>query len=279
MPARRCSSPRTKCRLPNETGEAVGVLFRPHPANAEQWRALDVASTENVAVWPPIGTDPNATDFQRDFFDSLYHSAAVVGINTSAQIAHAQEGTLHFQHLVDPGEGFVAQATTLAEHAGQLHLAIRDGSSAAARNRRFVETFLRPHGATVAAEPVFVETVNRLAAMPRPPAARERAIERLARAPIGVLTVVAHALAEDRPLWVYALRPVITTTVWTVSVPFRLSAGWHGTGYRRVKRAMRSIRRAWYESSRSVARGVRRARKPIMAIVRGAARRVAGRNA
>ena len=114
----------------------AGVLLRPHPANARQWRALD-PDLPDTALWPPIGSDPSAPDFRDDYFDSIYHSAAVVGINTSAQIeaailrrpvltvrarefAHAQAGTLHFQHLVDPGSGFVQVASTLQEHVEQL---------------------------------------------------------------------------------------------------------------------------------------------------------------
>ncbi|HEY6359551.1 MAG TPA: hypothetical protein VIX63_00535, partial [Vicinamibacterales bacterium] len=120
---------------------SAGVLVRPHPANSRQWRAFDAPAFANVALWPPIGTDFNDPHFRQDFFDSFYHSAAVVGINTSAlleagivgrpvftitaaEFAHAQEGTLHFRHLVNPDGGLVRSAASLDAHILQLEAAL-----------------------------------------------------------------------------------------------------------------------------------------------------------
>jgi hypothetical protein len=272
-----------------------GVLIRPHPANAEQWRAFD-PSPDNVALWPRIGTTPNDPDFRRDFFDSLYHCAAVVGINTSAQIeaaivgrpvltihspefAHAQAGTLHFQHLVGGAFGFVQEAHSLAEHVDQLRAVVRDDTSAAARNRRFVEGFIRPRGIDVPAVSAFVDEIGALAARAPQAPVSDAWVSRVARVPLPALAWTAHRLAEDRPLWVYAVRPGVTAAVWTASVPYRLAAMWHRSGYPRVKRGARAVHRGWYESARSIGKMTRRARRPIVAVVKGAARRLAGRNA
>ena len=104
-------------RAPSETLRGAGVLVRPHPANSRQWRAFEASSFSQVSLWPPVGAEPNGPQARRDYVDSMWHCAAVVGINTSAQIeaaivgrpvftirdphfAHAQDGTLHFRHLV-----------------------------------------------------------------------------------------------------------------------------------------------------------------------------------
>ena len=274
----------------------ASVLFRPHPANAEQWRALEVGPAGGTALWPPIGTDPNAADFRSDFFESLYYSAAVVGINTSAQIeaaivgrpvltihapefAHAQEGTLHFQHLVRADAGCVIEARTLEEHASQLLAALEDPSSAVERNQRFIASFIRPRNPNAPAVPAFVDAIGALAAGASPAARPEGHWVRAARKPAIALAGLAHALAEDRPLWILVLRPGITAAVWTASVPFRLGQAWHDGGYLRVKRMARATRRAWYESGQAIRRRVHRARKPISAFVRSAARRIARKNA
>jgi hypothetical protein len=274
----------------------VGVLFRPHPANAEQWRALDTGPSAGTALWPPIGTDPTAPDFRSDFFESLYYSAAVVGINTSAQIeaaivgrpvltihapefAHAQGGTLHFQHLVGADAGCVLEARTLEEHAAHLLASLDDPSSADERNRRFIASFIRPRNPHMPAVPVFVDAIGRLAAQPCPQATPERWWLRPARTPAVALAWLAHVLADDRPLWLLALRPVITAAIWTAAVPFRAADAWHDAGYLRVKRMVRATQRAWYESNQALRRRAHRARKPIAAFVRSAARRIARKNA
>lgn len=278
-----------------ETGP-ITVLIRPHPANAEQWRALDVTAGSGVAVWPPIGTNPTDEGFQHDLYDSLYHSAAVFGINTSAQIeaailgrpvltmrsrefAHAQQGTLHFQYLVRAGDGFVEDAATLDEHLDRLHAVLRAPEPAVERGRRFVASFVRPLGLDVAAASAFVDAVGALSARgpvhPRPDPAWLRA----ARRPALVLAWAARALAEDRPLWIYALRPVLAGAVWISAVPYLGREWWRDAARPRIKRASRELGRSWYESRKWVARRARRTLKPAGALVRGAARRLGGRNA
>src|SRR5439155_21965522 len=121
------------------------LLVRPHPVGAAQWRDFD-ASDLGVVVWPPLGQEPLDDIGRQNYFDSLYHSAAVVGINTSAQIEAAivgrpvhtilaeqyretQNGTLHFHYLVDPEFGHVHVARTLEEHAQQLERSLAEGDA------------------------------------------------------------------------------------------------------------------------------------------------------
>jgi hypothetical protein len=164
-------------RSASERLRGVGVLVRPHPQNAERWRDADLSDLDNVAVWPRGGANPLDDGARADYFDSIYHSAAVVGVNTSAQIESAivgrgvyawlapefqdtQDGTLHFQHLRNVNGGLLHLATDVADHAAQLELAVRDPDAAATRCRQFVEAFVRPHGLEEAATPRLVAALE-----------------------------------------------------------------------------------------------------------------------
>lgn len=275
----------------------LGVLIRPHPANSRQWRAFDAADFHNVAVWPPVGTDPNAPDFRRDYLESLWYCAGVIGVNTSAELeaaiigrpvftvcapefAHAQEGTLHFQHVARSSGGFVQVASTLEEHVGQL-AAIARGSGQGAMNREFVRSFLRPHGLEVEATAVFRRAIEDLAGLPRPAGSLPPRWTGAVGPPVFVLARMARALAEDRPLWVYVTRPLLSGSIraWAVAYAAHQASG--EALSRTGKRLRRRVRRVWHQSSREIVKGVRRAKKKFAARIRGAgaaAKRVARRS-
>ena len=161
----------------------VGVLVRPHPDNPGPWRHAG-AAPHGVAVWPKDGADPVDRASKDDYFDSIYHSAAAVGINTSAQIeagivgrrvysvrvpeyAKTQDGTLHFRHLTGHG-GLLRVADTLEQHVRDLADALRNGGGAAGELSAFVRAFVRPFGLDVAATPRLVDAIEALGAMPKP---------------------------------------------------------------------------------------------------------------
>lgn len=275
------------------TVASLGVLVRPHPANARQWRTLDPRIWPNVAIWPPIDGDPNGPDVHRDYFDSLFYSSAVVGINTSAQLeagivgrpvltvrapefAHSQAGTLHFQHLVSADGGLVQAAATLDEHVEQLGRVVRGERDPSEANRRFVRSFIRPHGEDVAAGGVFVGAIETLARMP-PPAPRGPSWSTVLARPFAFAAAkAAGVLAEDRPLWVYPLRPAVTAAVWMGATVF-----WARTAMRehvrpRIKRLRRGAQRARHESAHAVEKRWKRARRRArraLAIANSAVRR------
>jgi hypothetical protein len=141
----------------------AGILVRPHPQNTKQWRDEALSEFADVAVWPRAGEVPTDAQSRADYFDSIYHCGAAVGVNTTAEIESAivgrgvftllapefrdtQEGTLHFEHLRRAGGGLVHVAESMTEHLGQLDAALRDPSASRERCRRFVETFVRPYG-------------------------------------------------------------------------------------------------------------------------------------
>jgi hypothetical protein len=162
----------------------TGLLVRPHPQNAEQWRGVDLAGEfDNVAFYPKTGVNPIGGAARSDFFNSMYHAEAVIGVNTSAMIesgiigrpvytvtdadfADTQEGTLHFQHLKNAGGGLLHLAGNLDEHVAQLAQLLDDPDTARRRARDFIQAFIRPHGFENPATPIVVAEIERFGAAP-----------------------------------------------------------------------------------------------------------------
>ncbi len=159
-------------------GTDAGVVVRPHPRNAAQWAGVSLDDPQAV-VWPQLGEEPLESESRKHYYDSIFHSSAVVGINTSAQIEasvvgrpvhtvladefeETQQGTLHFHYLKDG----LYVGRTLDEHLDQLVESLR-GREDDGRNERFLRTFVRPRGLDVAATPLYVETLEQLGEQPR----------------------------------------------------------------------------------------------------------------
>jgi hypothetical protein len=197
----------------------AGVLFRPYPVASDPWLEVDLDGLDNVAIYPRTGADPVDRASREDFYDSIYHSAAVVGVNTSALIESAavgrdtytllapeyrdtQEGTLHFHYLLRENGGPLHVAASMQEHAQALAGALASGPERDEQRTRFVDSFLRPHGRHVAATDHLVAAIERLAARapsrerPRSPRLR-RARERVTS---GVLALIStrYRLASPR---------------------------------------------------------------------------------
>ncbi len=183
------------------------IVVRPHPARRREWAQVDISNERDVILW---GSNPVDAAARADYFDSLFHCAAVVGLNTSAFLEGAiagrpvfapllpehyenQEGTIHFNYLLNVAGGLLHTARGLDEHFEQLNESLRAPGSDSQRSRRFVESFIRPHGLRVPAAPIFVSEVEKLATIKPVPRA-ETVANRILR---GVLTPVA-AMAELR---------------------------------------------------------------------------------
>jgi hypothetical protein len=165
---------------PNDRLRRLGVLVRPYPRGAP-WKRVDLARFGNAAVFPPRGAAPATPEAVADFYDSLVHSSAVVGINTTAMIEaaivgksvltvlapeFAQEGTLHFHYLLEENGGFLHVASSLEEHLSQLTHVLDQEDSQAQHRLRFVEAFVRPHGIDRPATPILADAVEELAGLP-----------------------------------------------------------------------------------------------------------------
>jgi hypothetical protein len=198
----------------DESLRRAGLLVRPYPRGS-QWRKVDLACHGNAVRWPPkhaYATDEAAL---ADFYDSIAYSAAVVGINTTAMIEaaivgkpvltvlepkFAQEGTLHFHHLLEENGGFLHTASSIEEHLGQLARVLDEGEEGAEQRRRFVESFVRPHGLERPATPIFADEVEQLARTKVQPVGHSR----LLRALLALEAAVCSALIVSAPL----LRPL-----------------------------------------------------------------------
>src|SRR4030095_5418002 len=71
---------------PDRRLRETGVLIRPHPQNVRQGQDVNMGESGTVAIWPRGGENPVHTSAKNAYYDSIYHSVAVVGINTSALI-------------------------------------------------------------------------------------------------------------------------------------------------------------------------------------------------
>ena len=163
--------PRFRDRLPD-----VQLLVRPHPRRREEWAALQA----DVAVWPQTNSAmPVDEESRADFYDSIYHAAAVAGINTTAMIEAAivgrgvytlfvpefeesQRGVVHFEYLLTIGGGIVHAAGSWDEHFDELAAALADPGKGAEAREAFVREFVRPAGPAL---PAFVAAVEDAAAL------------------------------------------------------------------------------------------------------------------
>jgi hypothetical protein len=146
-----------------------GDLVSPNPARSRR---------ATLRLFPASPTDPTDLQSREDYYDSLYYSAAVVGVNTSAFLEAAivgrpvftlltsryhdtQEGQPHFHHLLTAGGGLLYTAREPAEHAAQLHGALASPhGGTCARSARFTEAFIRPYGLRHPATPRMVAAVE-----------------------------------------------------------------------------------------------------------------------
>ncbi len=153
--------------------EPCNIVVRPHPRSEAQWSSSDLSASPRVAI-----TMPKQMNADRLLYDTLFHSAAVVGLNTSAQIEAAllgkpvltmlapgfergQQGTLHFRYLLREEGGFVQVAGGFDEHRRQLADAVA-GRHDAAATRAFVERFVRPAGLDKPATPILADAIEGL---------------------------------------------------------------------------------------------------------------------
>jgi hypothetical protein len=161
----------------------AALLVRPHPTNELPWEQLD--SLTNLRVWPTKTIDSFAPQGRNDYFDSMYHAAAVVGLNTSGQveagligkpvltllspdIPHTVRGTtdtIHFQHLLHFNGGLLHVARSYDEHLDHLAQAIAGAPGMVARSRRFTEAFIRPQGVDRPAAPILASAIRSLSAL------------------------------------------------------------------------------------------------------------------
>jgi hypothetical protein len=165
------------------------LVIRPHPAGEKNWHAEESTDlrwpkvSEKATVSRPFGEERaivmNSPMQNADavLYDTVYHSAAIVGLNTSAEIeaaivgrpvftivdanAKGQEGTLHFHYLLRDQGGHVELASDFDEHRAQLAAALA-GRDDQTRIGIFVRRFVRPHGLDVPVAPILADAIEAL---------------------------------------------------------------------------------------------------------------------
>lgn len=138
----------------------IGILIRPHPSRLKEWADITFDRLGPVVLW---GENPINTEARADYFDSMFHAAVVVGLNTSAMIEAAvvakpvltvlhsdfsdsQEGTLHFSYLLDESDGLLWATRNWNDHVSQLADAVVNPEMFSGRSIDFVGRFVRPRG-------------------------------------------------------------------------------------------------------------------------------------
>jgi len=169
---------------------SCSIVVRPHPGAMDLWQSGE----SSVVRWPGQATDKAATsrpfadpkvvvlsspmeNADQVLFDTVHHSAAVVGLNTSAEIeagivgrpvytildgaAEGQQGSLHFRYLLSAQGGHVHLAETFDEHRAQLSDALAGRYDRAALET-FVRTFVRPKGLDTPVAPLVADAIEAL---------------------------------------------------------------------------------------------------------------------
>ena len=189
----------------------ANILVRPHPSRMKEWAGFDPSEWPGVGLW---GGNPVDSEARADYFDSLHHSAAVAGLNTSAFIEAGivgrpvytvllpefhenQEGTIHFHYLLNVAGGLLNASRSLDEHTLQLAAQLDGRGADPDRSRRFVEAFVRPQGLSRASTLIFVDAVEALDAA-RLPARQVAAV--VAIAPLALRCLAAFERGPGRTL-------------------------------------------------------------------------------
>ena len=163
--------------------ENIGILIRPYPEHVKQWRTVDLSVYNNVVLWPPAGEYPLTEEARSSFTDSIFHSEAVVGINTSAMIETAiigrpvftvsapelnesQSNTIHFHYMLQENGGFLYVSSDLNQHVQQLKSVIDNPERAQEMLKHFVHAFIRPHGLDTPCVPLVVSEIEKLSELP-----------------------------------------------------------------------------------------------------------------
>jgi hypothetical protein len=164
------------------------VIVRPHPAGVKDWHQ----DPRTVVRWPTREKASASKPFadqqvvvmnsplqnaDQVLYDTVHHSAAVVGLNTSAEIeaaivgrpvytildpkAEGQKGTLHFHYLLREHGGHVYLADSFEQHRRQLSDALA-GRYDAGQLHNFLINFVRPNGLHTPVAPLVADAIESL---------------------------------------------------------------------------------------------------------------------
>ncbi|MGD9057372.1 MAG: hypothetical protein PVJ41_10085 [Desulfobacterales bacterium] len=148
------------------------ILVRPHPLNAAIWQGIE---DELITVWPQNAFWVDTPEAKQDYYHSIYHSRAVIGVNTSAIIEAAicdrpcvtildaeynfkQNGHGHFGHLISAD--FMEITHSFAESATVIAAVLAGKDSKKEQRLRFVSNFIRPQGLDRSASEIMAKAIE-----------------------------------------------------------------------------------------------------------------------
>ena len=161
----------------DEDVEGPAVHFRWRGIQQKAWLTRPFDDPRTAVIRTSYGAP-------QGFFECLFHSAAVIGLNTSAEIeagivgrpvltvkadtdvVDGQVGTLHFHYLLESNGGFVRYAGTLDEHLRQLESTLAGQGPDAGRIRAFIHEFVRPAGLDRPASAVLADAIEQFVGQP-----------------------------------------------------------------------------------------------------------------
>lgn len=160
----------------NPRTRAVDVLIRPHPNNTGIVKTLLEKQPHNISIYPKHGEFPDTEQKRMMFYNSIYHSVAVVGVNTTAflEVSALDKPCVtiitenfgktqqlpHFHHLTDADFLETANGT---EELADIIAKILDGVDSRSDQRHaFVENFLRPVEPNKSASEAYADLVEKL---------------------------------------------------------------------------------------------------------------------
>lgn len=145
------------------------IVIRPHP-----YAPFDMTAFENdwVKVYPPKGGRPDMDETRQTYFDTLYHSASVIGINTTGFLDAAivdkpcitlmddqmRDGQgAHFNYLIDAD--YLEIAKERSETFTIIDRTLNGVDSKMENRRKFVHQFIRPLGMDIPASEVMLNAI------------------------------------------------------------------------------------------------------------------------
>lgn len=138
----------------------IQIVVRPHPQNVNIVSGLSAENRKNIFVYPSRGEFPDTELKRQMFYNSIYHSIAVVGVNTTAfleasaldrpcitiidDVSRETQQLPHFHHLADAG--FLEMASSSDELIEIIRRITRGIDIRVTERQKFVKDFLRPTG-------------------------------------------------------------------------------------------------------------------------------------
>ena len=148
-------------------------MVRPHPSHYALYHSLP----PNIKVIPKEGRMPDDKKELQLFYDTVYHSLATVGVNTSGmtnaivagkkcitvlcpEFNKTQQETRHFKNLLESGALEIARS--IDDFPILIENTLRGQDPFVLKREAFVKNFIRPRGYFIKAGEIAVREIEEL---------------------------------------------------------------------------------------------------------------------